>query len=233
MKKLGKIVLWLIGIALALEILAVTVGYFSRRIAPNTVLTVRLEGEIEEQAPADPLASLLAGPRMTVTDIVEALDRASRDSRITGLEMRVGESTLGIANIQEIRQKIREFNRTGKFSVAYLEFGTNRSYYLASACQTVILLPTSLLHVHGFMTSTTFLRGTFDKLGIYPDFYHIGDYKNASDVYTQKKYTPAHREADQALLEDFFHQYLQGVAEVRGMKAKEIGRASCRERVFE
>lgn len=222
MKKLGKIILWLIGIALGLEILAITVGYFARRIAPNTVLTVRLEGEIEEQAPADPLASLLAGPRMTVTDIVEALDRASRDSRITGLEMRVGESTLGIANIQEIRQKIREFNRTGKFSVAYLEFGTNRSYYLASACQTVILLPTSLLHVHGFMTSTTFLRGTFDKLGIYPDFYHIGDYKNASDVYTQKKYTPAHREADQALLEDFFHQYLQGVAEVRGMKAEEV-----------
>jgi protease-4 len=225
MKKLGKIILWLIGIALGLEILAITVGYFSRRIAPNTVLTLRLEGEIEEQAPTDPLASLLAGPQMTVTDIVEALDRASRDSRITGLEMRVGESTLGIANIQEIRQKIREFNRTGKFSVAYLEFGTNRSYYLASACQTVILLPTSLLHVRGFMTSTTFLRGTFDKLGIYPDFYHIGDYKNASDVYTQKKYTPAHREADQALLEDFFHQYLQGVAEVRGMKAEEVEKA--------
>ena len=222
MKKLGKIILWLIGIFLVIEIVAITVGFFAKRINPNTVLTLRLEGEIEEQAPTDPLTSLFAGPQMTVTDIVEALDRARRDSRITGLEVRVGESTLGMANLQEIRQKIREFNRTGKFSVAYLEFGTNRSYYLASACQTVILLPTSLLHVRGFMTSTTFLRGTFDKLGIYPDFYHIGEYKNASDVYTQKKYTPAHREADQALLEDFFHQYLQGVAEVRGMKSEEV-----------
>jgi protease-4 len=224
MKKLGKIILWLIGIALGLEIVVITAAYFSKRIKPNTVLTLRLEGEIEDQAPGDPLTSLFGGPQMTVTDIVEALDRARRDERITGLDVRVGESTLGIANIQEIRQKIREFNRTGKFSVAYLEFGTNRSYYLASACQTVVLLPTSFLHVRGFMTSTTFLRGTFDKLGIYPDFYHIGQYKNASDVYTQKKYTPAHREADQTMLDDFFHQYLRDVGEVRGMKPEEVER---------
>ena len=222
MKKLGKIILWLIGIVLVLEVLAITVGYFSKRIRPDTVLTLRLEGEIGEQVPGDTFSSLLVGPPTTVADVVEALDRAARDPRITGLEVRVGESTLGIANIQEIRQKIREFNRAGKFSVAYLEFATNRSYYLASACQTVVLLPTSLLHVRGLMTSTTFLRGTFDKLGIYPDFYHIGDYKNAPDVYTQKKYTPAHREADQALLEDIFHQYLEGVAEARGMKAAEV-----------
>ncbi|MBZ5513779.1 MAG: S49 family peptidase, partial [Acidobacteriia bacterium] len=222
MKKLGKVILWLIGIALVLEILIITAGYFSRRISPHTVLTLRLEGQIEERAPAEPLTTLLTGPQMTVGEVVESLDRAARDSRISGLEMRVGESTLGMASVQEIRRKIRDFNRAGKFSVAYLEFGTNRSYYLASACQTVVLLPTSTLHVRGFMTSTTFLRGTFDKLGILPDFYHIGEYKNASDVYTQKKYTPAHREADQTLLADFFHQYLQGVAEVRGLKPEEV-----------
>jgi protease-4 len=130
-----------------------------------------------------------------------------------------------MAKIQEIHQKIREFNRQGKFSVAYLEFATNRSYYLASACQTVILLPTSLFHVRGLMTSTTFLRGTLDKLGIYPDLYHIGDYKNAMNVFTEKKYTPAHREAEQTLLEDIYHQYLRGVAEGRGLKLEEVQKA--------
>jgi protease-4 len=75
------------------------------------------------------------------------------------------------------------------------------------------------------MTSTTFLRGTLDKLGIYPDLYHVGDYKNAMNVYTEKKYTPAHREADQTLLEDFYQQYLRGVAEGRGMKLEEVRKA--------
>jgi len=193
MRKIGKVILWLIAIFLVIEVLAITVTYFSRRIGPNTVVTLRLEGAIEEQPPQDALTEVLFGPQTTVTNIVEALDRAGSDPRITGIEVRVSESTMSMGKIQEIHQKIREFNRKGKFSVAYLEFATNRSYYLASACQTVVLLPTSLLHVRGLMTSTTFLRGTLDKLGIYPDLYHIGDYKNAMNVYTEKKYTPAHR----------------------------------------
>ena len=221
MKKVGKFILWMIGIVLVLEIVLITVGYFSKRIKQDTVLTLRLEGEIAEQAPGDGLASLLGGPPNTVAEIVEGLDRARRDARITGLELRIVEPGLGMANLQEIRQKIREFNQSGKFSVAYLEYATNRSYYLASACQTVVLLPTSLLHLHGLMASATFLRGAFDKLAIYPDFYHIGDYKNASNVFTEKKYTPAHREATQALLDDFSRQFTQGVAEGRGLKTEE------------
>jgi protease-4 len=222
MKKIGKIILVLIALVVVLEVIVISVGFLSKRIQPNTVLTLRVEGEIEEQPPQDALAETLLGKPTTVNDIVEALDRASTDPRITGIELEVGESTLGMAQIQELRRKLRDFNRAGKFSVAYLEFATNRSYYLASASQTVALLPTSLLHVRGLMTSTTFLRGTFDKLGIYPDFYHIGDYKNASDVFTQKKYTPAHREADQALLRDLYQQYLHGIAESRQMKPEEV-----------
>lgn len=225
MRRIGKVILWLIAIFLVIEVLAITVTYFSRRIGPNTVVTLRLEGAIEEQPPQDALTEVLFGPQTTVTNIVEALDRAGSDPRITGIEVRVSESTMSMGKIQEIHQKIREFNRKGKFSVAYLEFATNRSYYLASACQTVVLLPTSLLHVRGLMTSTTFLRGTLDKLGIYPDLYHIGDYKNAMNVYTEKKYTPAHREADQALLEDLYRQFLRGIAEGRGMKLEEVEKA--------
>lgn len=217
MKKLGKVVLWLIAVFVVVEITAIALVWFSRRIRPNTILTLRVEGVITEEPPRDVLTELLVGPRTTVTDIVEGLDRARLDPRITGLELRVSESTMGLAQIQEVREKIRQFNRAGKFSVAYLEFATNRSYLLASACQTVILLPKSTLHVRGLMTSTTFLRGTLDKLGIYPDLYHIGDYKNAMNIYTERKYTPAHREADQSLLEDLHRQFLRGIAEARGI----------------
>jgi protease-4 len=157
-----------------------------------------------------------------VTDVVEALDRARTDPRITGLELRVSESTMQMGKTQDVREKIREFNRAGKFSVAYLEFATNSSYYLASACQTLILLPKSSLYVHGMMAATTFLRGTLDKLGIYPDLFHIGDYKNAMNIYTEKKYTPAHREATQALLGEWYQEYLQGVAEARGLNRAEV-----------
>jgi protease IV len=129
---------------------------------------------------------------------------------------------MDMGKIQEIRDSIREFNRAGKPSVAYLEFATDRSYYLASACDTVEMLPKSEFHLHGMMASTTFLRGAFDKLGIYPDFIHIGEYKNATNVFTEKKFTPAHREATQDLLDDWYRQFVEGIAASRNMKPEEV-----------
>jgi protease-4 len=225
MKTIGKAFVWLIAIVVALELVSLAVGYFSRWIPKNTILAIRLEGSISEEAPQDTLSELVFGQRTTVADIVEALDRAQTDPRITGLVVRVGEPLMGLAKMQQVRRKIREFNRSGKFSVAYLEFATNRSYYLASACQTVILMPRSVLYVRGLMTSTTFYRGTLDKLGVYPDLYHIGEYKNAMNVYTEKKYSPPHREADLALLEDFQRQFIRGLGETRGMPPEEMEQA--------
>ncbi|MBI4164177.1 MAG: signal peptide peptidase SppA [Acidobacteria bacterium] len=228
MKKIAKIVLVLIVLIAVVEIVVLSFGPFSKRVEKNSVLTLRIEGAIDERTPHDSFVGTLLGSSTSVSDMIEALDRASTDPRIAGMQMEVGESTLGIAQIQQLRRKLGEFHRAGKFSIAYLEFGTNRSYYLASAGQTVVLLPTSLLNIHGMMTSTTFLRGTFDKLGIYPDFYHIGDYKNATNIYQEKKYTPAHREADQALLEDLYNQYVQGVAESRRISPVEAGQLIAR-----
>lgn len=228
MKKIAKIVLILILVVAVLEILVLYVGPFSKHVDKNSILTLRIEGDIDERPPQDALGGIFRGPSASLSEMIEALDRAGTDPRIAGVEMEVGESTLGLAQIQQLRRKLAEFHRSGKFSAAYLQFGTNRSYYVASASQTVVLLPTSLLNVHGMMTSTTFLRGTFDKLGIYPDFLHIGDYKNATNVYQEKKYTPAHREADQALLEDLYQQYVRDVAESRHMTQEEAGRLMAR-----
>jgi signal peptide peptidase SppA len=121
-----------------------------------------------------------------------------------GLDVRVDETTMSMGKIQAIRDRIRAFNRTHKFSVAYLEFATDRSYYLTPACQTLFVLSKSEFHLHGMMAFTTFMRGTFDKLGIYPDYLHIGEYKTATNVYTEKKFTDAHREKMKGLLDDWF-----------------------------
>ncbi len=222
MKKLGKFLLGLLVVVLVLELAGMTLRYFARRIPRHTVLTLRIEGDIPEEVPREPLAQILQGTPTTVTDIVEGLDRARTDARIDGIDVRVGESNMNFAKMQEIREKIRQFNQSGKFSVAYLELATVGPYYVASACGTVIQLPKSMLYLRGMMASTTFFRGTLDKLGIYPDLYHIGDYKNATNVFTETRFTPAHREATAALLDDWFGEFLRGVAESRGMQAPEV-----------
>ena len=98
------------------------------------------------------------------------------------------------ARSQEIRDAILDFRKSGKKTIAYLEYGGEQEYFLATACEKVVLLPSSVLDLKGLATYEVFLRGAFDKIGVTPDFIHIGDYKTAINTFTQKTYTPAHRE---------------------------------------
>ena len=82
------------------------------------MLALRIEGDIPEEVPREALTQILQGTPTTVTDIVEGLDRARTDSRIDGIEVRVGESSMNFGKMQEIRQKIRQFNQSGTFSIA-------------------------------------------------------------------------------------------------------------------
>lgn len=92
------------------------------------------------------------------------------------------------ARSQEIRDAILDFRKSGKKTVAYLEYGGEQEYFLATACEKVFLLPSSVLDVKGLATYEVFLRGTFDKIGVAPDFVHIGDYKTAINTFTQRGY---------------------------------------------
>ncbi len=222
MKHIGKIILLIIALVVAVPVIAIIGIIYAHRIKPNTVLVVRIEGDVPDEPRQSGLLSILGGNGLSVTDITEGLDRAQNDPRITALELHVGETGMSMGKIQEIRESIRAFNRARKLSVAYLEFATNRSYYLASACQTLDMLPKSEFHLHGMMASTTFYRGAFDKLGIVPDFLHIGDYKNATNVYTEKKFTAAHREATKDLVDDWYRQFAQDVAVSRNMKRADV-----------
>ncbi len=168
MKGIRVIIALIIAVVVAVPTVAIIGIIYARRIKPHTVLVIRIEGEIPEQSPQSSLEAIFNGPPTSVTDITEGIDRARTDPHITALELRVGETDMSMGKIQEIRDSIQAFNRARKLSVAYLEFATNRSYYLASACQTLEMLPKLEFHLHGMMASTTFLRGTFDKLGNLP-----------------------------------------------------------------
>ena len=124
--------------------------------------------------------------------------------------------------VQELRDAILDFRKSGKTVVAFLEYGGDREYYLASAADRVFLLPTSPLDLTGVASYEVFLRGTFDKLGAYPDFLHIGDYKTAVNQLTEKGFTPAHREMTESLNRDLYEQLVRGIAEARKKTRDEV-----------
>jgi len=189
------------------------------RVPSRSTLVIRLEGTIEEQRPTD-LFSAFSGETIPVThDYTDELDTARNDPRVKALVVRVGLLSTGWAKLEEIRSHILSFRSSGKPSICYLggDGIGNPEIYVASACQQVWLVPTDPVDIHGMMAESTFLRGSLDKLKIIPDYYHIAEYKTATNQLTEKKFTPAHHEEVQTLLKGIYDQYLTDVSQARGL----------------
>jgi protease-4 len=212
-------------VALVLSILAVivllaAVSYsVSRRIPSGSVLVINLSGEMQDQRPSG-LMGLRAGDITLQHNVLDAIRAAKDDSRIAGLVVEVGSPEFGWARAQEVRTALLEFRASDKPSICYLQNDTsgNLPYFIATACGEVWMVPTSVLSINGLMAQSLFVRGTLDKLGVYPDMFHIGDYKSAKNMFTEKRYTPAHREMSEWLMRSILEQYVAGAAEARGIE---------------
>ncbi|MGB6877131.1 MAG: signal peptide peptidase SppA [Candidatus Acidiferrales bacterium] len=188
-------------------------------ISWNSVLVLDLSGPIEEQQPPDVSSIFLGSQPLVLHEIDDAIDQASSDSRIKGLVVRIAPIDAGWAKLEEIHRHLLDFRASGKPSVCYLGYDgeENEEYYVATGCDQIWLTPTNPLGVRGMMAEATFLRGTLDKLRIVPDFFHIAEYKTATNELTEKKFTPAHREEVTSLLTSLYDQYLDEVSSARNM----------------
>ncbi|MBL9103421.1 MAG: signal peptide peptidase SppA [Myxococcales bacterium] len=195
-------------------------------VPARTILELDLERSFAE-ANADPIARLLGGGDATLADVVATLERATSDDRVVGLVARVGGGGSGMAATQELRDAVAAFRASGKFTVAFAEtfgeFNTgNQGYYLATAFDEIWLQPSGDVGLGGFMSETRFLRGTFDLLDVTVRMDHRHEYKNALNTYTERAYTPAHREALGAVLQSMHGQLVRGVAEGRQLEPSAV-----------
>jgi len=222
-----RLVLSLIGLAVVVSMAAVVLTFVAVSRGPSVpssaTLVLRPGGDLPEVEPDDVVGQVFGRDVSTVRGFVEALRRASRDDRVRAVLLMP--STLNVpywGKVQEMRDAIVAFRKSGKHVTAFLEFGGDREYYLASAADRVFLMPTSSLDLTGVASYEMFLRGTLDKIGAYPDFVHIGDYKTAPNQLTQKGFTPAHREMAQSLNRDMYDQLVAGIADARKKSEDEV-----------
>jgi protease-4 len=223
------IIFTLLGVALVVSIAGFGLLYvFLGREPPvpgNAVLVLRVGGDLAEVASGDVVGYLRGARTPTVRAIVDNLRKARVDSRIRAVLLRpTGFDSPFWGKVQEIRDAVLEFKKSGKPVYAHLEYGGDREYYLATAADKVFLMPSSSLDLSGIATYQLFLRGTLDKIGAYPDLHHIGDYKTYSNTFTQKGYTAAHREMDQSLNVDLYEQLVRGIADGRKKNEADVRR---------
>lgn len=215
-------------VVVIITVIGVAVVLPARKAVPEKViLEVDFEKPLVEYVPPDPLALALMREVTTVRDVVEVLERASEDKRVVGLVARIGSARMGLAVIQEIRDAVKAFSDKGKFAVAYAEtfgeFGPgNGGYYLATAFDEIYLQPSGDLGLTGLMYESPFVRGTLEKLRMKARIDHREEFKSAKNIFTETKFTKAHREATEKLMNSQFGQIVRGIVEAREVTEEEL-----------
>jgi protease-4 len=196
-----------------------------RRTGP-LILELDLTDGIAEGPPQDPLSALLTIRRTRLPDLLDGLRRASSDDRVRALIVKVGGSRMGLAMMQELREAVAEFRRSGKLAVAWAEsFGEfvrgNQPYYLATGFDRIYLQPSGMLGLTGVAIERVFLHDALEKLGI--DFQSAKryEYKSAADQLTETGYTGPAREAEARLAESVTEQLAAAIAESRGITVEQ------------
>lgn len=210
-------------VAAAISVVAMLMLYLvvgQEPAVPNrATLVLRPSGDIPEILPD----VILGAGELTVRNYVELIRKAKGDSRIAGILLRPGGINSPFwAKLQEIRSALEDFKTSGKYVHAWLEYAGDREYYLASAADRIYLLPSASLDLTGVATYEVFLRGTFDWIGTYPDFLHVGDYKTAVNTYLEKTYTPAHKEMSESINRSQYDHLVRTVANARKKSEAEV-----------
>ncbi|MGI8997328.1 MAG: signal peptide peptidase SppA [Pyrinomonadaceae bacterium] len=219
----GILLVLLLVIGLFIGLIWMTFRDNAPNIADNSVLVLKLEGSLPDYAPEDPLgARLLGRDDRSLASLLMQIKKAKADQRVKAILLDIGLTQVGWGKADEIRDTIADFRTSGKPVYAHMEFATNKEYYIATACDRIYVAPIGDLFIVGLAADVMSLRGSLDKLGVYPDFYQIGKYKTAPEQWTRKEMSEASREVVNAILDDFFGRFVNTVATARNKSPEDV-----------
>lgn len=198
------------------------------KISPKTILKIELDQPIVERTSKNPLDNFnfnkfKSSKPIGLNTIIASLKKAKTDENIAGVYMDLTTVNAGgFATVQEIRNAIIDFKKSGKFVVAYSETYTQTAYYLASAADKIYLNPEGNLEMLGLKAQVMFYKGALEKLGINAQIIRHGKFKSAVEPFMLDKMSPANREQFDALLGSIWGSISSEISKSRNISAEEI-----------
>ena len=155
--------------------------------------------------------------RMSVKELGERFDAIARDPRMQGVVLHLRPVPMPMATLQDLRDLVAKLRAAGKRVVAWAPFYTTASYYVACACDEILLMPSGLVRPLGFASTGVFLADALSHVGIKADFIQVSPYKAAADPLTKSKMSPELREQVTWLLDSNHKELVRAVAASRGV----------------
>lgn len=226
---IAMIILWFVMIFSVMGLVA-TIGSGTdekKTISENSILHLNLNGVIQERSTElelPPMFSDYALKEIGLDRIMTAIDKAAKNPKIKGIYLESGLLQCGYATAQQIRTKLQDFKKSGKFVYAYSDLYAQNGYFLSTVADTLVTNPSGMIELKGLSSTSMFFKGALDKLGIQMQIFKVGTYKSAVEPFTETKMSDANREQMTMLLSNFWSVILDSVSVSRGVPVAELNK---------
>jgi protease-4 len=225
------------GVVITLIVIASVASMFSDAInmkkdngytaKENTVLKINLDGDIKERSIENPFGDIDLGPFMPketlgIGDIIESLKFAKTDKNIKGIYLEVSNPVAGFATLEEVRNALLDFKKSGKFIYTYSEGYSQKAYYLATTADKLYLNPEGGLEIKGLSSQMMFFKKMLEKTGVEVQIFRHGKFKSAIEPFMLDKMSEANRAQVETYLGSLWNHMINGMAKSRGMSSKDI-----------
>ena len=198
-------------------------------VKPNSVLYMKLDYEIQDRSDDNPFSSINFNNMEPVettglNEILRNIEQAKTDPNIKGIYMELSSIPTSTATLQEIRNKLVEFQESGKFVVCYGEAFSQSAYYVASVADKIYLNPEGVIDLHGMASQIMFYKHLLDNLGVEMQIVRGPNnrFKSAVEPYFLDKMSEANREQMEKLLGTVWGQILTGISQHRNVSVEKL-----------
>lgn len=179
-------------------IIAGTVSSGKGEIKEHSVLSLDLSGTVTERpGPVDIMSSLTSGSverQIPLNEIVASLRHAADDDNISGLFIKAGGASMGLAQAKAISDAVADFKASGKWVIAYGDTYTQGDYVVACGADSVLVNPIGMVDIHGLESTTLYFKSFLEKIGVEVQVVKVGTYKSAVEPFLLSGMSEANRE---------------------------------------
>lgn len=198
----------------------------TQNVEKNSVFVLKLSGTISEQGMSNPL-NILTGDESSTTglnDILASIKKAAANDDIKGIYLETGSLDTGYATLQEIRNALADFRKSGKWIIAFADYYTQGAYYVASVANKVYINPQGSVDWHGIGAQPMFLKDMMAKFGVKYQVVKVGTFKSATETFTEQKMSDANRLQTKLFIDGTWQNVCQAVAKSRGISVDNLNK---------
>lgn len=199
-------------------------GNAAQNVEKNSVFVLNLSGTISEQGSENPLSMFTGDNSLNsgLNDILSSIKKAKANDDIKGIYIEAGALAANYATLQEIRNALADFRKSGKWIVAYGDFYTQGTYYVASVADKVYINPKGIVDWHGIGAQTMFYKDFMAKFGVKWEVVKVGTFKSATETFTEEKMSEANRLQTQTFIDGTWRNVCDAVSKSRGISVDSL-----------